>query len=308
MVLFLYLLFVVLSSLIGDTFILVASIRYNAIKLNKFIIVVMQYIAVCDLLRAMGYILPSMVSMGENMSWISSFEKLGIAYFFMVLFVDLTTILIGSVLISVLTLSKLLMLAFPERTRKWTAKVAHLICVLSWIGIIILMICFVAIPQNGNNLFYKFRHTQHSSTGFMSKYAGHLIDRIMVILIIPTGLIITTTLATLFYLNKARKTSRRSGGQVRWQGMVTVTATATVYCISSVPMIAANGSSTFVKTAWYLSTLNTISNFYIYILTIPSFRHFVKSKVSNACLSAKSLLRQMRSCRPSVHTADIATD
>ena len=298
--LFLYLLFVVLSSLIGDTFILVVSIRYNAIKLNKFLIAVMQHISVCDLLRAIGYILPTLLTMGENMNWTNSFEKLGKSYFFMVLFLDMVTILVGGVLICVLSSSKLLMLAIPETTRKWEKRYAHLICSIFWTGTFIFMICFVAIPQNGTNLYSKVpnANTHNSSRELISRYADSLIRKIFIIMIIPTGLIIITTFLTLFYLNKSRKASRRSGGQIRWQGMVTVTATAFFYCISSVPIIVATeiDSPGFMKAAWYLSTLNTISNFYIYNLTIPSFREFVKSTISNTCLSVISMIRKMSSC------------
>ena len=44
-----YLLFVLISSLIGDTIILLASTRYQALRLNKCVVVVLQHIAVCDI-------------------------------------------------------------------------------------------------------------------------------------------------------------------------------------------------------------------------------------------------------------------
>ena len=45
-------LFVLLSSLIGDNLILYASFQEDALKLNKFIVSVLQHIAVSDLLLA----------------------------------------------------------------------------------------------------------------------------------------------------------------------------------------------------------------------------------------------------------------
>ena len=45
-----YFVFVLLSSLIGDTTILIASIKYRAFKLHKVVVVIIQHIAVCDLL------------------------------------------------------------------------------------------------------------------------------------------------------------------------------------------------------------------------------------------------------------------
>ena len=308
--LFLYLLFVLLSSLIGDTFILVASIRYNAIKLNKFIIVVMQYIAVCDLLRAIGFILPSMISLIKDMNELTFdlIDKMGLVYFLTMGLLDLVTVLVGCVLVCLLTSSKLLMLAFPRGSRIMTKGGAHLICVLLWTVILISMVCFLTIPKNGTELHFDMK-LHHGSGIVMSKHVESFVEKINTIVTIPTVLIILNTFATLFYLNKARKTSRRSGGQVRWQGMVTVTATATFYCISTVPMIVSYqcSSTTLLKIAWYLTTVNTISNFYIYVLTIPSFRHFVRSKVSTLCLFFRSQLRKIFAWRSSPQEVTIAT-
>ena len=61
--LIIYLMVVLFSSLIGDTIILIASVRYNAIKLNKFIVAVMQHIAVWDLLQSISFILPTITSL-----------------------------------------------------------------------------------------------------------------------------------------------------------------------------------------------------------------------------------------------------
>ena len=256
--LFLYLLFVFLSSLIGDTLILVASIRYNAIKLNKFLIVVMQHIAVCDLLRAIGFILPSMISLITDMNELTYdlIVKMGLVYFLTMGLLDLVTVLVGCVLVCLLTSSKLLMLAFPRRSRIMTKRGAHLICVLLWTGILISMVCFLTISNNGTELDFSMK-LHHSSGIVMSKHVESFVEKIDTIMTIPTVLIITTTFATLFFLNRARKTSRRSGGQIRWQGMITVTATATFYCISTVPMIVSNKSSstTLLKIAWYLTTI-----------------------------------------------------
>ena len=45
-----YLIFIVVSSFIGDSTILIASIRYKAFKLHKLIVVVIQHIAACDIM------------------------------------------------------------------------------------------------------------------------------------------------------------------------------------------------------------------------------------------------------------------
>ena len=45
-----YFLFVLISSLVGDTTILIASLKYRAINLHKVIVVTIQHIALCDLM------------------------------------------------------------------------------------------------------------------------------------------------------------------------------------------------------------------------------------------------------------------
>ena len=61
-----YFLFGLLSSLIGDTLILIASFQKEALKINRLIVVVMQHIAVSDLLTAISFALPKFISLLSN--------------------------------------------------------------------------------------------------------------------------------------------------------------------------------------------------------------------------------------------------
>ena len=56
-------LFVLLSSFIGDSLILYASFQKNAFRLNKFIVVVIQYMALYDILFTMIWELPVAISL-----------------------------------------------------------------------------------------------------------------------------------------------------------------------------------------------------------------------------------------------------
>ena len=53
---------VLLTSLIGDITILIATIKYNAINQHKVIVAIMQHLAVCDLLQAVLNVFPSILS------------------------------------------------------------------------------------------------------------------------------------------------------------------------------------------------------------------------------------------------------
>ena len=109
----------------------------------------------------------------------------------------------------------------------------------------------------------------------------------------PNILIVATTIPTLKYLTVARKNARRAQGSIPWQGALTVALTAVVYCISTLPftfykiviaIVGENPESMFqvnyYRVSYFLLMWNIMSNFYIYTLTIKSFRRFLLSTVA----------------------------
>ena len=54
------------STLIGDSLILVGSLRYNAIKLHKILVIIVQHMAVANILMSLFSIIPSAVSLAVN--------------------------------------------------------------------------------------------------------------------------------------------------------------------------------------------------------------------------------------------------
>jgi hypothetical protein len=58
-----------ISSLIGDTLILIGSLRYNAIKVHKIVVVFIQYPAAADLVIVVLTMMPAAVSLTAN-HWI----------------------------------------------------------------------------------------------------------------------------------------------------------------------------------------------------------------------------------------------
>jgi hypothetical protein len=285
-----YLMFALLSSLIGDSIILIASIKYNAIKLNKFIVVLMQHIAACDILAAITFVLPTMISLIAN-KWV-----LGDAIAYIQVYLNNTSIIANNILICTLTSSKLLLLQFPLHVRKWTAKKAHIVSVSIWI--------FTIIPPAVRLVFDRygpvFSYTSYNiDFGLPSEYssADKIVITTMNVLVsdIPTIFIIISTCFTLAHLVRSRRVAKRSGRHQRWQGIVTVVATATVFCFSIVPFRlffliseimskAVPHPITLGRIFESLFTLNIICNFFIYSLTIPSFRKFLKSKSSRGSI------------------------
>lgn len=296
-----FLLTVSLSSLIGDSIILIASIKYDAIKLNKFIVAIMQHIAVCDLLQAVFLVLPSVASIFSG-KWI--FKDLIFGQYSLIHIINSLSIKTNNVMTCLLTVSKLLLLKFPLQTRRWNKKRAHITCGLVW---------FVAITAVGIFTFsmpyrYVFLYMFYIITAQLTDDVAGQFENATVIIfnVIPPFAVLISTGMILDHLFKARGVSHRSGGTMRWQGMVTVAATAVVFLVSTLPhvfshfifltdrdrrMVESYGTYLFLsRVSYFFSYLNIMSNFYIYSLTVPSFRNFLKLKTAMIARKLENVL------------------
>ena len=123
-----YHVFVLLSSLLGDSLILFASFQKDALKLHSFIVVVIEYIAVLDIAYSIIWIIPTTLSLIENSPILSNILCCVQGY----LCISIGTAIAW--LTPVLTTSKLLVLKNPLRSASWTKNNrAHIVCWLSLI-------------------------------------------------------------------------------------------------------------------------------------------------------------------------------
>ena len=101
--------FVIFTSLIWDTIILIASIKYKAIKLPEVIVAFIQHIAVSDLIISITSLFVHVVSLITN-AWIFGVILCKVRPYF-------TTIGYqgGSLLVCGMTICKLLILKYPLR-------------------------------------------------------------------------------------------------------------------------------------------------------------------------------------------------
>jgi len=188
-----------------------------------------------------------------------------------------------------MTTSKLLLLKYPLQFGTITLKKAHLICVACWLAAFTLPVTFLLVDKNDVSFSYRDYLCDY---GFSSQ-VWHYLRPFMAVLFgfIPTSLVVLTT---VWLLIEARKVVSRRRESLKWQGIVTTVLTATVYCLSLLPWIAyrvgesivsvddkskSSFYTTFYRVAISLLSLNTISNFYIYCLTVSSFREFIRSKM-----------------------------
>ena len=278
-----FLIFVAVSSIIGDTTILIASLKYKAIKLHKIIIVIIQHIAFCDLMVILADVIPKIIStitdewvLGDFMCRTTPYAR----YFFIVT---------SFYLICAMTTSKMFLIKYPLRFGRIATKNAHCFGLFCWMGALAFPIVFLL--QDENRIYFSYRDYNCVFTD--SSPTLHWLKPLLAILLIftPACLVVLTTILILV---EARKVALRSRRNLKWQGTITAVATASFFCISVLPLVTYRvleptlneeemSNDFFFKHYFRVAVsfpfINTISNFYIYCLTVASFREFVSSRV-----------------------------
>ena len=280
-----YLLIVLLSSLTGDSIILIVSVKYNALKLNKAIVAVLQHIAACNLLQTISLILPTMISLIAN-RWI-----LGETTGYILFLINAVSSPVSSILVCILNIVKLMLLQRPLSLGiiMATRRNVHVCCGAVWVLAMVFPGLHLILDTNK----FLFDYIRYNIVVTPSSDLAMKISQAIIVIsfIIPAFIVTVSTVFILRHLKESRKAAKRSGGTLRWQGVLTVLATALVYCFSIVPFsisylrllfhirkISGKREVSFARISHFLPTLNIMSNFYIYCLTVSSFRKFILSK------------------------------
>ena len=279
-----YHIFVLLSSLVGDSLVLFASFQRNAFKLNKFIVTIIQFIAVSDLVYAIFSVVPRTVSLLADSHKLGEFELVC----YITVYMSYFNYSAGMSLVAVLTTAKFLLLRYPTKSSNWTEKMAVKACCLILIPPLLFPVLFLIVDKDDIAFDFKIFTCNYKFTSeIWAKLKGIVF---IVTLLIPNIITVATTIPTLMYLAAARKSAKRVRGSVPWQGALTVALTAIVYCFSTLPNFVYHilereiQESSLFQFPYYrisesLLMINIISNFYIYTLTIRSFRRFLFSKI-----------------------------
>ena len=200
-----FLIFVAVSSLIGDTTILIASVKYKAIKLHRIIIVIIQHIALCDLMVVLTDVVPKIISaiteewvLGDFMCRITPYAR----YFFIVA---------SFYLICAMTTSKMFLIKYPLRFERIATKNAHFFSLLCWMGASVFPIVFL---MRDEKIVY-FSYRDYNCIFNDSSPTLHWLKPLLAILLIfiPACLVVVTTILILV---EARKVALRSGNNLRW--------------------------------------------------------------------------------------------
>ena len=255
-----YFFLILMSSLVGDCLVLIASIKRDALKLNKVLVVVIKHIAVCDLIRSVVTVVPTIVSLSSN-GWVFG-DGLG----FVLLVCESSSGQSSNIFVAVLCSFKLLLLKFPMRARNWTRMRAHVVCACVWIFSLGFSTMVLNFHKDSLFDFVLYKVIMELPINWAIPIFTFFP---LASIIIPTLVVVLTTIPTLYYLVDARRTSRHIGGRLRWQGILTVVATATVYCICTLPILLVTMSKVLVlelkdmgtyvhlmRAARFLNTLN----------------------------------------------------
>ena len=276
-----------ISSLIGDALILIGSLRYNAINLHKVMVVFIQYIALTDIFLVIFTVLPESVSLALN-RWV--FGELLCRVEYCVTYSVLGTFLF---LIVALSLTKILILKYPFRAVNLSTKIAHISSLVFFLCSFIL----AALPALTKIEDIYFSYLTYTCVFSRSSSQDSWFLEICFNL---NGLLGLIGLAVIMVSNvmiiiTAKKIAARVPGGLQWRGVMTVVLTVAVFAVANLPGAIYNVGSYFVKDTspemsqfWHVSffrigyatmSLNLMSNFYIYTLTLSSFREFLKSRI-----------------------------
>jgi hypothetical protein len=292
---------ILLTSSVGDTTILLASIKHKALKLNKLIVVTIHHITVCNLLTSATVVLPRMVSLVAERwifrNWLC--HILGYTNYYL--------LTVSVLLLCAMTTTKVFVFKYPLKARFTAEKNSQIMCGAVWACSCLIPLLFLLVDQDDVTFGYRvygcvYRFNSSTWVSLVPLY-------VILILIIPNIQVISCTVMMVRRIIKANKVSNSLGRSPRYQGIVTVVLTALsfvvlhlpqgIYLLAEdyVPQSNTHFHSYFYRLAVSLSYVNTFSNFFIYNMTVPSFRAFLWS-------SARVIERQWRQFKSSLRLID----
>ena len=267
-------------SLVGDIAILVASVKYRAFKLHTLMVAFIQHISVCDLLISVFVVFPTLTSLLAN-KWIFGNTVCHVTANFTVFGVPASSLLTCS-----MTASKLWLLRYPLKAKSLSEKQAHFLCGGIWVLSLIPPSLYLGVDKDDvgwkENIYSCYYKHSSPSWDYLEPINHGVFGGVPVFIVIICSVLLIT------HLREARRVSARGRGAVRWQGIVTVVAVATVFIIAVFPLTVYWICETYLKsaelydlqasfsrTATTLFYLNVAPNVFLYFSTVKSFRRFL---------------------------------
>ena len=286
---------ILLTTIPGDAVVLIGTIKYNAIRQHKVIVAIIQHLAVLDIGAAIFVVLPTIQVMITG-SW-----EFGMFLCHVNAQIYLILAMMSPTLICFMSAIKLYIVKNPLKTATWTLKLGHKICTGLWVLILILHTprTLFSFIHPGNTIYFDFitYNCYYDVEDVASKaevtWYTFIATSLVVIL---NAVLIGTSIALLVVAKNAADRFRNS---LRWEGITTVLATVAVYLLTTLPPLAEaiavlakyKFSMSASHAAYQLMRVAVMTNFFIYCLTVSSFREFLKSSILPLLFGVGSLSR-----------------
>ena len=287
-----------------NTIILLAATWYRAINLDRISVVLIQSIAISDILMGLVTIHPTMVSLIAN-KWLYGDVLCYLNHFLKV------PIFISALhLICAMHISKLLSLVYPLRARTWTKKAGfRVVCVVLVLSCVI-PVTQLALDRYSVTFDYRLYRCHFVFRGLFWKWLRpFLIGSLMVL---PNVVVLCTTVALLVFVKVSTK-------RMNLQGAFTALYVGLVYILACSPVALNQSLITnfypamskkvftfffvhYSRYAFFVTFFNSFSNFFVYLVSVKSFQNFMMNKFKGSFESLSSI-----SQRSAVVTARFAS-
>jgi hypothetical protein len=279
--------FLMITCLIGDSTILFASIKHKAIKLHGAIVAFIQHVAVSNILISGTLLLPIAVSLITD-DW-----KFGPVFCYITPYLKYQAFDAGRLLICGMTVCKLLILKYPLRSANWSSGHAHLACAFIWCLCLFWPVSFLLVKGDDEAFDYRLYSCMYQTSDSVWKNILPVEDAVAfgILCFIPNFIVVVATAMILFVARRVATELRRG---LKWQGVLTVVLTAVVYSLVFLPssvyyIYSSKVESTqskpdpisvnFYRIETSIESVHVITNFFIYCLTVDSFRTFLRVRV-----------------------------
>ena len=231
-----------------------------------------QHIAVSDLTLTFVTLIVTLVSILAE-KWV-----FGLSLCLLIPYVGYYCSFVNVLLIAAMTTNKMLLLKYPLRFGNTSSKKAHIICGSCWAVALFVPVIFLLVDWD--DIYFSYRSYQ-CALGFTADIWRYLRPTLSVVcMLAPTCLVVATTIQLLIIARKVAGNARQS---MKWQGIITTILIAAVFCLSLVPYLLFRilnmSSGVSLRVVISFLSLNVVSNFYIYCLTVTSFRNFLLSRL-----------------------------
>lgn len=270
--------------LVGNSLILVASLKFRAFRLDKVTVALVEHLAVCDLVSTLVFMVPGTVAvLLGRWPWGFTFCRVR---FYAILFLGHCSLW----QICALTTSKLLAILQPFRARQRRTATGHVLGTLVWLISAVPPLVLIIVQPNS---FYFDPLRISCMHDFSDPVWTYLLPTISFLFAVVPNIVVLVT--TVWLIAASWRIARRGRENLKWQGLLTVIIVALWYCLTYSPNIALNfmgdeyvnpdlhKSSETAKIRVLICSrtllLNYVSNVFIYTTSVHSFRKFLVKRL-----------------------------